>query len=244
MEPAVCHVVVEPEPCPGDWNMALDEALLIAGVERGCCTIRLYRWSVPTLSLGYFQDPQDAGRLMAGDSNVAVVRRLTGGGAILHHHEWTYACVVPRSHALSLDPLKIYDRVHRSLIELLSQIGVKSAMQGTGPSGSPRGFLCHTRRDRFDVICCDHKIVGSAQRRRRGCVLQHGSLLMRASHWAPDFPGFLDLYPCLSPPVDLGRKMGARIASALGTARFSVRHDPRDLACAMDLRNVSIGKSG
>jgi len=224
--------------------MALDEALLIAGVERGCCTVRLYRWSVPTLSLGYFQDPHDARGVVSHDSDVAVVRRLTGGGAILHHHEWTYACVVPRSHALSRDPLEIYGRVHRTMIELFSQFGVTSQMQGTGPAGVPPGFLCHTRRDRFDVICREHKIVGSAQRRRRGCVLQHGSLLLRASAWTPGFLGLFDLYPCLHPPVDLGRKLGIRIATALGVAQVLEHHDERDLACARDLRNMSIGKSG
>ncbi|MEO1999342.1 MAG: lipoate--protein ligase [Planctomycetaceae bacterium] len=222
--------------------MALDEALLMAGVERGRCSVRMYRWSDPTVSLGYFQDPSELARAFPAGRELPVVRRLTGGGALLHHHEWTYACVVPRGHILSAEPIRIYEVVHQAMMELLYLKGVVCQLPRPVATQSSADFLCHTRRDRFDVVCQGHKILGSAQRRRRGCVLQHGSLLTRASEWAPSFLGVKDLYASIDDVVGLGGELGNRIASALGSAHILSQHDPQDLARASDLRNVSVNK--
>ena len=242
MASPACHVVVETQPGPGDWHMLLDEALLMAGVERSQCAVRVYRWSVPTISLGYFQKVHELGQAFPAGTQLPVVRRLTGGGALLHHHEWTYACVVPASHALSREPLRMYEIVHQAIMDLLTEQHVACQFAGSTGADVPTDFLCHTRRDRFDVTCQGHKILGSAQRRRRGSVLQHGSLLIRASAWAPKFLGIGDLNEGICCGSGWGHELGVRIAGGLGSPQVLAQHDARDLARVTELRNVSVGK--
>jgi lipoyl(octanoyl) transferase len=207
-----CRLVIEPEPQSGVRNMAVDEALLEAALERGQCTVRWYRWESATVSLGYFQQPE-AAVAIPRLQRLPVVRRLTGGGAILHHLEWTYSCAVPPDHPLARTPLRIYELVHGRIIAALANRGVSSALRGSRISGAEGTFLCFGRGDPRDVVLDGQKIVGSAQRRRRGAVLQHGSLLLRRSEFAPEFPGVLDLVPeaVLDDAfvAELGRSTGA-----------------------------------
>lgn len=173
--------------------MAFDEALLERCVEKNVCHLRLYRWQRPTVSLGYFQDYQPES-IPEHLRSLDVVRRLSGGGAILHHHELTYSCSVPPEHPLAKIPAEIYRRVHECLMDSLRERGVVCAMRGASlafPQGEP--FLCYSRGDENDVLCQGHKIIGSAQRRRRGAVLQHGSILLKRSPHALQFPGIEDL---------------------------------------------------
>src|SRR4051812_45773913 len=103
----------------GPSNMALDEALLeAAAADASFAALRTYGWSTPTLSLGYFQaiaaaeaDPRWRG--------VALVRRPTGGGAIWHHHELTYALALPASHPLGRSRVALYHEVHASIAVML-----------------------------------------------------------------------------------------------------------------------------
>src|SRR5262245_744511 len=99
--------------------MAVDEALLIDAAENGTATLRFYSWSEPTLSLGYFQRYADR-QQHAASSGCAVVRRQTGGGAILHDHELTYSLALPASHPLSKQNEKLYRIVHEVFVEILS----------------------------------------------------------------------------------------------------------------------------
>jgi lipoate-protein ligase A len=188
------RVVIESEPEDGVRNMAVDEALLEAALDRGECTVRWYRWNTATVSLGYFQDAAGAATVpeLAG---LPIVRRLTGGGAILHHHEWTYSCTVPRSNPLAEHPTRIYDLVHEPIVAALKEQGIRAALRGAALAALEGTFLCFGRGDPRDIVLGGHKILGSAQRRRRGAVLQHGSLLVRRSERAPQFPGLLDLLP-------------------------------------------------
>jgi lipoyl(octanoyl) transferase len=188
------RVVIESEPQDGVRNMALDEALLETALERGECTVRLYRWREATVSLGYFQS---AGAAEANPelAPLPMVRRLTGGGAILHHHEWTYSCSVPAGHPLAESPTQIYDRVHERFVAALAEQGIETALRGEALAGREGTFLCFGRGDPRDIVLNGHKILGSAQRRRRGAVLQHGSLLVRRSEHASQFPGLIDLLP-------------------------------------------------
>jgi lipoate-protein ligase A len=212
-----CHVVIEREPQSGVRNMAVDEALLEAALERGERTVRWYRWQTATVSLGYFQNG-DAAAAIPGLGELPVVRRLTGGGAILHHHEWTYSCAVSPDHPLAQTPLRIYELVHERIIAALSQQGVRSAtLRGAAVSGDKEAFLCFGRGDPRDVVLDGHKIVGSAQRRRRGAVLQHGSLLLRCSEYAAQFPGILDLASGVTLTDGFIGTLGESIGSLFGT---------------------------
>jgi lipoate-protein ligase A len=190
----MCRIVVETTPHAGAWNMAVDEALLEAAVDRGALQARWYRWSEATLSLGYFQPVPSAGhspRL----SGLPVVRRLSGGGAILHHHEWTYSCAIPASHPLARSPRDLYTVVHDEIIRALARFGIQTRQRGVTDPGRDSQFLCFGRADAADVVAGDQKVLGSAQRRRKGAILQHGSLVLRRSEFAPEFPGIFDLSP-------------------------------------------------
>ena len=209
-----CCLILDAQPNSGAWNMAVDESLLMSAVDDGCCTVRIYRWSEPTVSLGYFQ----AIDAILGDSRLselATVRRLSGGGAILHHHEITYSCVVPADHPAADAPTGIYRRIHWALIETLDRHGVTTRMRGMADSAGDEAFLCFSRGDPHDILCNGRKVVGSAQRRRRGAVLQHGSLLLRHSEHALEHSGMFDLVPHAAEAQELSADLGAAIAGAL-----------------------------
>jgi lipoate-protein ligase A len=227
------RVVIEPEPQSGVRNMALDEALLEAALERGECTVRWYRWNSATVSLGYFQSADAAGTI-PGLAELPIVRRLSGGGAILHHHEWTYSCSVPPGHPLAESATSIYAFVHQQVVEALVQQGIHAALRGEALAEREGAFLCFGRGDPRDIVLAGQKILGSAQRRRRGAVLQHGSLLVRASEYARQFPGVLDL---------TNKGDGSHFRSASGTAPSPTGNDSRPLALIDDRFIRALGES-
>ncbi len=174
--------------------MALDEALLETARLGGICTLRFYRWSEPTLSIGYFQAATE--RAAHGPSrNCPLVRRQTGGGAILHDQEWTYSFAAPAGSPLAVNALALYEALHGGLVEALAARGIHAALHEarSPPAAASEPFLCFQRRAAGDVLLEGAKIAGSAQRRRRGAILQHGSLILRASVAAPEIPGLCDL---------------------------------------------------
>ena len=173
--------------------MAVDEALLEAAAE-GQGTLRFYRWSEPTLSLGYFQQYPDRWQ-HEPSRQCAVVRRASGGGAILHDIELTYSLAVPAAHPLAADRLGCYRAMHAALVEALADWGVQAVVlqQADKESHHRQPFLCFQRRAPGDVLVDGVKIAGSAQRRCRGAVLQHGSVLLGRSAAAPELPGLANL---------------------------------------------------
>lgn len=191
----ICRILND-GPADGAWNMAVDEALLESAARDDVFSLRLYRWSEPTLSLGYFQRYADR-RLHEASTSCACVRRSSGGGAILHDRELTYSLAVPPSHPLAREAPRMYQSVHGTLIALLNQLGCDagSAPLATRRANEEESFLCFQRHVAGDVLVAGHKIVGSAQRRFHGAVLQHGSILLAASAAAPELPGVLDLCP-------------------------------------------------
>lgn len=228
-----CRLLLEPEPQSGTWNMSVDQTLLNAAATDGIATFRWYRWSEPTLSLGYFQEATeiDADPRWRG---VPRVRRLTGGGAILHHHEWTYSIAVPPRQQLFRHPEELYDLVHAAIIAMLAARGVSLKLRGTTEKQSPEPMLCFSRRDSHDVVRDQHKILGSAQRRRRGAILQHGSLLLKASPLTPSQLGLHDLglagelaaddlkdvVKHVSQQVEIGALSATELAAAKGLASW------------------------
>lgn len=188
-------------PDTGAWNMAVDQALLETANRTGLITLRFYSWSEPTLSLGYFQNHADRSQHPAS-LKCPLIRRRTGGGAILHDHEITYSLSVPNSHRWSSRNTELYRAVHQIMIDLLAEHGVDSAFHSDQidrrppfPESDPReeSFMCFQRRSDGDVVLNQHKIIGSAQRRLKKSLLQHGSILLRRSPFAPELPGISDL---------------------------------------------------
>ncbi len=169
-------------PLDGPTNMARDEALMtLVGQGKSPPTLRLYEWSEPTISLGYFQKYAEYESLAPPAGELPVVRRLTGGGAILHDIELTYSLALPANHTLvHKAPNALYELVHQAVIASLKEVGIESKPCGLTDDSSPtRGpFFCFERRHAYDVIAKGAKITGSAQRRTREAVLQHGSLII------------------------------------------------------------------
>ncbi len=189
--------------------MAVDEALLKDASATGTASLRFYEWNEPTLSLGYFQKFADRAQHPASTS-VALVRRQSGGGAILHDQELTYSLALPPSHPLAAEAQSLYGIVHEVIAALLrtyltpacdpNTIRLASKVDETGKVSEP--FLCFQRRSPGDIVFFDqktpnradgHKVVGSAQRRSRGAVLQHGSILLNRSEYGPELAGLNDL---------------------------------------------------
>jgi lipoate-protein ligase A len=179
-------------PADGVLNMAVDEALLESAALANQLSLRFYRWSQPTLSLGYFQHYEDR-RLHPASLRCDCVRRSSGGGAILHDRELTYSLAVPASHPLARSPEELYTLMHQSLVECLRGLGFKATLVSATTIADPAPFLCFQRYVSGDVIVGNHKVAGSAQRRWRGAVLQHGSVLIERSPAAPELPGLGDL---------------------------------------------------
>lgn len=188
------RLIISP-PDRGSANMAIDDALLAnASPEQGP-TLRFYRWCEPTLSLGYFQ-PIACRHGHTASEVLPLVRRASGGGAIIHDRELTYSLILPlvnksdRSAALD-----IYRAVHGAFIDALAQWGISAQRFGeTGQDAkTAEPFLCFQRRNGEDLVISGYKVLGSAQRRGPSGVLQHGSLLLAASEAAPELPGILEL---------------------------------------------------
>ena len=185
--------------------MAVDEAMLDA-VGRGDAppVLRLYRWSEPTLSLGYFQAFADVARQGPAVRALPVVRRTTGGGAILHADELTYALVVGCQTGHSQDASQLYECMHAVItagVEALAgRRGVVTSADAhdqAGESASTTGrgkpFFCFARRSRYDLLAGADKLAGSAQRRTRRAVLQHGSVILRRSFPAQHSSSLADI---------------------------------------------------
>ncbi|MSR58918.1 MAG: lipoate--protein ligase [Planctomycetaceae bacterium] len=206
-----CRVFVDLEPRSGAWNMAVDEMLLDQAVRQGHLSLRWYRWNEPTVSLGYFQE---AGAIAASAQlrGLPVVRRISGGGAIVHDRELTYSCAVPAGHPLAAEPRALYTQIHERIVAVLAEWGVAARLRGSVLAERQNEFMCFGRGDDFDVVIGDHKILGSSQRRRKGAVLQHGSLVLRRSPCAPQFPGLWDLALEANEPVDRARKLAEQLA--------------------------------
>lgn len=208
------HVILD-EPQSGVWNMAVDEALLEESLRSGTIFLRLYRWSEPTVSLGYFQKETEL-RHDPRLANLPSVRRLSGGGAILHHHEQTYSCSLPPSHRLAQQPYQLYVEIHAIFVAWLTECGVQITPRGSNSDRKEEPFLCFLREAAPDLVVRGHKILGSAQRRRRGAVLQHGSLLLRASEHTPELFGLCELNPKFPDTIVAADQFAKRLARCLG----------------------------
>jgi lipoate-protein ligase A len=168
-----------------DWNMAVDEWLLATAPSRPP-VLRLYGWARPTVSLGRnerWRDVVDLGRL--GEAGVSLVRRPTGGRAVLHDREITYSVTSPSGtgDAWTARLETALARVSGALVRGLGKLGVAARFSrrgagpaqtpGMGPGGSP---LCFESVTRYELLAGDVKVVGSAQCRTERAFLQHGSI--------------------------------------------------------------------
>jgi lipoyl(octanoyl) transferase len=181
----------------GFINMAVDEAIMIAH-KNGLVppTIRFYQWSPPAVSLGYFQDlKKEINVKVCQDIGIDIVRRPTGGKAVLHDQELTYSFIIKENDPLVNDSiLETYKKVSGGIIRGLSYLGIKAELVPLrdklennllGRSDKARihhldfKSICFSVPSQYEVQVEGKKIVGSAQVRKGGVVLQHGSLLIK-----------------------------------------------------------------
>lgn len=164
-------------PLSGALNMAIDEALMRRAAQSGEGVFRIYRWSNPTLTLGRHQRAREAfDPQLAAPLDVRLVRRMTGGRALLHWREVTYSVTAP----LGAEPLReTYTAINELLITALALLGVVATVAPrSGRMPPPGGAPCFELPAEGEILVGAHKLVGSAQLRDSESMLQHGSILI------------------------------------------------------------------
>jgi lipoyl(octanoyl) transferase len=166
------------EPLDGASNMAWDEALLVRARATGETVLRVYAWSAPTLSFGRNQSARATyPRERLAERGVDVVRRLTGGRAVLHWREITYSVTAPTIPSQSLG--ESYAAINRLLVDGLGRLGVDArAAVPLGRAPLPDGAPCFETPTAGELVVAGRKLVGSAQVRDDDALLQHGSVLV------------------------------------------------------------------
>src|SRR5579859_1379364 len=169
-------------PCDGPTNMAIDEAILEA-VGRGDMppTLRLFAWEPACLSLGYAQPAADVDAERLAAHGWDIVRRMTGGRAILHTDELTYSVALPQAHPLVAGTIPdSYRRLSMALLHALERLGVPAHADKVeklaGTAVSRPGPVCFEVPSNYEITANGKKLIGSAQVRKHDAALQHGSL--------------------------------------------------------------------
>ena len=166
-------------PAPGSWNMAVDEAILLhIGRGHSPPTLRLYAWSPACLSLGYAQPSSDVDLSRLNARGWEVVRRATGGRAILHTDELTYSVIAPNDEpCVQGTVLESYNRLAHALLMAVRSfevaVEIKEEKNAESSTNSP---VCFEVPSTYEITVNGKKLIGSAQARKKEGVLQHGSL--------------------------------------------------------------------
>lgn len=166
-------------PARGAWNMAVDEAIL-EHIGRGASppTLRLYAWEPACLSLGHAQPFADVDVARLHAHGWEVVRRPTGGRAILHTDELTYSVIAPVDEPhVTGSILESYNRLASALLRAVHSLGLQVEMkEGSGANREAQNPVCFEVPSAYEITVRGKKLIGSAQARRKEGVLQHGSL--------------------------------------------------------------------
>ena len=159
--------------------MAIDEAMFAYNMSHNTApTLRLYGWNPPAISIGYFQKTED----IKLDKKIDIVRRMTGGGAILHDRELTFSLVASIKN--SSIPEKVsdsYNVICQAIVNGLAFLGINAQIRGKvkNPlSKNNQPFFCFSNPSSSDIVFKGKKLVGSAQRRKNGTLMHHGSILL------------------------------------------------------------------
>jgi lipoyl(octanoyl) transferase len=169
----------------GSWNMAADERLLEIAAEHRTPILRFFTWTPPTLSLGYAQKIDRHINLShCRAKGIPVVRRVTGGKAVLHDRELTYsisggAGEFPFQGSI----LDSYKMIAHAFLAAFGSLGISAEMAAHRTMGPGGGISsCFAQPSAYEIVVKDRKILGSAQKRTQSGILQHGSLLLDYRH--------------------------------------------------------------
>ncbi len=153
-------------------NMAIDEALLTSKIP----VLRFYSWKPAGLSIGYFQSIDEFNLNNLKKHNIDLVRRLTGGNAVLHDQELTYSFIIDEDN-MPRSVIDSYKKISEGLLSGLKRLGLKAAMNEDVEKGS-KSAVCFNDPSWYEIVVNGRKIVGSAQKRINGKLLQHGAVLI------------------------------------------------------------------
>jgi lipoate-protein ligase A len=220
------------------WNMAVDHVLLESAAH--AASLRFYGWTPAALSLGYFQPASDRAA-HPPSLDLDMVRRPTGGGALVHDKELTYCLAYPvidRFRAAE----SLVGEIHEALLASLTDWGIAASVCPPNTSNSPvEPFLCFQRRAHGDVLLDGEKIAGSAQRRQRGSALVHGSVLLEASLFAPQLPGIAEISGKPVNTSQLAASWAAKLALRFGWRLASASLEPAEIASAKRVQRDKFG---
>lgn len=172
--------LIKSAPAKGAWNMAVDEAILeSAGAGLALPTLRLYAWEPACISLGYAQDFSEIDLEILRAKGWDIVRRTTGGRAILHTDELTYSVTAPETEPrLAGGILASYQRLSSAILTALEtmELAVQAMPRELVEKGPQTQPVCFEIPSNYEITINGKKLVGSAQARKKGGVLQHGTL--------------------------------------------------------------------
>lgn len=174
----------------GFHNMAIDEVLATKSVPQDKRSVfRVYRWQPYTISIGYNQNTDELNLEKCKQDRIDVVRRPTGGRAVLHAEEVTYSIIFPKdTEFFSSDILTTYNLINKGILQGLHLIGVKAELvehdtaKKEKSSAYKHKIPCFSKSAKFEIAFQGKKLVGSAQRRYENSILQHGSILVGTYH--------------------------------------------------------------
>ncbi len=250
------RVIVEDSPADGAWNMGLDRALqLERAAGRSPATVRLYRWTPPTVSLGRFQTVEDVDVEACHVEGIDVVRRFTGGRGVLHDDELTYAVIASVEDGVPRGTTASYRYLCSALVEAYGCLGVDAGLTRR-PRGERGSGACYLHATHADVSTGALKLSGSAQVWHQGVVLQHGSFVFardiererrvfrlsstQAAALAETSATFEGLLPCPPEPEAVARAVCDAFEDLLGLAAAPSVPTAEELALAERLAGKTV----
>jgi lipoate-protein ligase A len=223
----------------GEANMARDAELLEQHRAGDDPVLRIYRWDPPAVTIGYNQDMGDFDTGAVAAAGFGLVRRPTGGRAILHAEELTYAVIGTSPGPLFGGSLhETYMKINEALLDFLRGLGIEADISEGESREQMRGLVCFKSAGRHEVSVQGRKVIGSAQRRRGDVFLQHGSILAGPAHLK-----LLDFLPGPGDRDGLARAttdLAALLARPVGPADLDGLADPlaASFARVLDLEPV------
>lgn len=159
-------------------NMAVDEAIAFAcGEGKSPATLRLYGWKLPTISIGYSQKVDDINLQYCKIAGIDIIKRPTGGRAVLHENELTYSvCSSIKNPLFPKNILKSHKKISEALLVGLKKLGIKPVLHYKTRKQISRHPVCFYAPSIYELVVDGKKIVGSAQRRFKKSFLEHGSI--------------------------------------------------------------------
>lgn len=166
----------------GAENMAIDEAIMleIAKGTQTMPTLRFYGWNPPALSLGYSQSyAKEVAEQACQAAGIDIIRRPTGGRAVLHQYELTYSVIAPETDEhVKGTVIQSYLKISRALLQGFQALGIPAEMIAHESKPALGSAACFDAPSWYELVVAGRKLVGSAQVRRKGILLQHGSIIL------------------------------------------------------------------